>query len=137
MAILRLSYAELGARLGRSTDTARVLARRRGWQRVTGNNGRVAVMVDEAELAVAVGQLADNVVLLGDLRAALVDARVAAARAEGEAAGNRRAAAAEVAAAEAKIAALRELADRERDISRELRVELVQARRPWWKRLIG
>ena len=37
-------------RLGRSTDAARVLARRKGWQRVTGNDGRVAVLVDAGEL---------------------------------------------------------------------------------------
>ena len=50
MSTLRLSYAELGERLGRSADAARVLARRRGWQRITGNDGRVVVLVDEAEL---------------------------------------------------------------------------------------
>ena len=50
MTILRFSHAELAARLGRSTDAARVLARRKGWQRVTGNDGRVAVLVDAGEL---------------------------------------------------------------------------------------
>ena len=50
MSALRLSYAELGARLGRSADAVRDLARRKGWQRVTGNDGRVVVLVDESEL---------------------------------------------------------------------------------------
>ena len=50
MAILRLGYAELGERLNRSPDAVRVLARRRGWQRVNGNDGRVVVLVDDAEI---------------------------------------------------------------------------------------
>lgn len=34
---LRLTYAALGARLGITTDAARMLARRRGWQRIQPN----------------------------------------------------------------------------------------------------
>ena len=50
MTALRLSYAELAERLGVSSEAARAVARRRGWQRVQGNDGRTTVLVEEAEL---------------------------------------------------------------------------------------
>jgi len=47
---VRLTYAELGRRLGISPDAARVLTRRRGWQRVHPNRpGAPAVVVVPAE----------------------------------------------------------------------------------------
>ena len=86
--ILRLSYAELAARLGRSADAARVLARRRGWQRITGNDGRVVVLVEEGELPSdspperPPGRPPDRD-QVDQLREELLEARVAA-RAEGQ-----------------------------------------------------
>ena len=53
MTALRLSYAEIGERLGRTPEAARILVRRRGWQRVEGNDGRVVVLLDDAELKTA------------------------------------------------------------------------------------
>jgi hypothetical protein len=69
--------------------------------------------------AVPAGGPGGEALELDFLREELADARVAAARAE------------------ERALALRELVDREREISRELRAELAEARRPWWRRLIG
>jgi hypothetical protein len=52
MTTLRLTYAELGERIGKSPEGARMLARRRRWQIVRGNDGKAAVLVDEAHLVV-------------------------------------------------------------------------------------
>ena len=49
MTTLKLSYRELGLRLGLSPDAARSLARRR-WQRVVGNDGAAVELVDEEQL---------------------------------------------------------------------------------------
>ena len=50
MATVRLTYAQLAARLGRSTDATPMLVRRRHWQVVKGNDGRSVVLVDKSEL---------------------------------------------------------------------------------------
>ena len=51
--VVRLTYRELGGRLGISADAGRVLARRRGWQRVHPNRpgASAVVLVPEDELA--------------------------------------------------------------------------------------
>jgi hypothetical protein len=47
---LRLTYAELGARLRISAEAARILTRRRGWQRIAPNRrGAPAIVVMPAE----------------------------------------------------------------------------------------
>jgi hypothetical protein len=116
MTALRLSYAELGARLGRSTDAARVLARRKGWRRVTGNDGRVIVLVDEGELpperpAERSPEQPDTAAL-----------RERIARLEGEASGH----AARVADLHNALADLAGRLDR-------ATAELADLRRPWWR----
>jgi hypothetical protein len=50
MPTLRLTYDELGERIGRSAEAARGLARRRHWQTQKGNDGQVRVILDEREL---------------------------------------------------------------------------------------
>jgi hypothetical protein len=52
MTTLRLSYAELAKRIGRSAEGARMLARRRHWPVTRGNDGKATVLVEEAELVV-------------------------------------------------------------------------------------
>ncbi len=53
MAIVRLSYQELGERLGISAEAARQRAKRRHWQIIPANepNGRAFVLIDEEALA--------------------------------------------------------------------------------------
>jgi hypothetical protein len=51
MNALRLSYADLAARISRSPEGARQYARRRGWPISLGNDGRAVVLVEEQELA--------------------------------------------------------------------------------------
>ena len=136
MSALRLSYAELGTRLGRSTDAARVLARRKGWQRITGNDGRVVVLVDEAELPPdgppersgerPPGQSEQRPDELAATLRQLAEAREHTARLEGEAKGH---------------------ADRVRDLHNALSdlsgrldratAELTEARRSWLERVLA
>lgn len=52
MTTLRLTYAELGERLGKTPEGARMLARRRRWQIVKGNDDKARVILDEAHLVV-------------------------------------------------------------------------------------
>jgi len=52
MTTLRLTYEELGARVGRSPEGARMLTRRRRWRVEKGNDGKARVLVDEADLVV-------------------------------------------------------------------------------------
>jgi hypothetical protein len=47
---LRLSYRELAERIGLTPEGARMLARRRRWQIIKGNDGRALVLVAEADL---------------------------------------------------------------------------------------
>ena len=51
MPSVTLSYAELAARIGRSEIAARSLAQRKRWKRSPGNDGKVRVTIDEADLA--------------------------------------------------------------------------------------
>jgi hypothetical protein len=52
MTTLRLTYAELGERIGKTPEGARMLARRRRWQIVEGNDKKKRVLIDEAHLVV-------------------------------------------------------------------------------------
>src|SRR5918994_1361603 len=51
MPSVTLSYAELATRIGRSEIAARSLAQRKRWKRSPGNDGKVRVTIDEADLA--------------------------------------------------------------------------------------
>ena len=135
MTTLRLTYAELGERVGKSPEGARMLARRRRWQIVKGNDDKARVIVDEAHLVAQPtgrpggqppeqpGAVNGHDQELQALREAL-DQRIAellhmaarAARAEGEASALRD--------------ALADLAGR---LDRaEERLAL-----PWWRRVLG
>jgi hypothetical protein len=50
MPTLRLTYDELGERIGRSAEAAPGLARRRRWRLEKGNDSRTRVILDEHEL---------------------------------------------------------------------------------------
>jgi hypothetical protein len=60
----------------------------------------------------------------------VTELRVELARAQEQVEAARAVAAADVAAVQAKEAVLRELVD-------ELKAQLAEARRPWWRRLLG
>lgn len=107
MAVLRLSYAQLGARLGRSTDAARVRARRSRWQVVRDNKGRAVVLVEESELPP--DRPPERSPEPSEPPAGLL-ARALKAEAE--------------AAAKDQLIA-------------ELRAQVAWHRQPWWRRLIG
>ena len=139
-----LTYRELGERLGIEPDSARARARRHGWRVVLDNHGVARVHVppgelpDEdpsrpsraghresdgadvrgtlaelsAELTRALGDVREERARIVTVQERKIEIRIALARAEGE------------------LSALRLLND-------ELRAELVRARRPWWRRLVG
>jgi hypothetical protein len=135
MGLVRLTYEELGERLGMSPHAARMRARRRRWPIAKGNDGKARVSVDEAEL-VAEGERVHErapersperaeheAVQLSGLQATVLALTERAAKAEGE------------------NAVLRHLIDEfraalERERARGDRLE-AEARRPWWRRLIG
>jgi hypothetical protein len=128
MTILRLTYEELGERIGRSAEGARMLARRRHWRIETGNDGKARVLVDEAELVVRPtgrppGPDQAEIVQLSGLQATVLALTERAAKAEGE------------------NAALHQLIDEfraalTREQARSDRLEEA-LRRPWWQRLLG
>jgi hypothetical protein len=131
--MVRLTYEELGERLGLSLAAARMRVRRRRWPVTRGNDGKARVNVDEAELNAEAervheqpderpGEHAEGVQLSG-LQATVLALTERAARAEGE------------------NAMLRQLIDEfraalEREQARGDRLE-AELRRPWWRRLLG
>jgi hypothetical protein len=148
MASLRLTYTELGERLGLSPEAARQRAKRRQregrWSITIGNeDGKARVLLEEADLADEVPVRApkrtaddrgnvppDNSELVVELRAERDKAREEAEtlRHELRKAGER------AAGAEGEARALREALA---DLSARLdRAEAVLAQ-PWWKRLFG
>jgi hypothetical protein len=124
MGLVRLTYEELGERLGMSPHAARMRARRRRWPVAKGNDGKARVSVDEAELTAAGERVHERApersperaeheaVQLSGLQATVLALTERAARAEGE------------------NAALRELVD-------ELKAQLAEVRKPWWQRLLS
>jgi hypothetical protein len=121
MTTLRLTYEELGERIGRSAEGVRMLARRRRWRVEKGNDGKARVVVDEAELVVRpTGRPPeqDQAVFTQvnaeteQLRAAVLALTERAGKAEGELAATNR-------------------------LVEELRRELERCRRPWWLKLLG
>jgi hypothetical protein len=148
---LVLTYKALGDRLGISPDSARTKAKRRGWRVILDNQGLARVHVPPSELpdepperpartehdgGAAEGERGVLGVLSAELARALEDARGAHARADA-------AHASEVeirvtlARTEAERDAAREALARERELIIEIRRELADARRPWWRRWMG
>jgi hypothetical protein len=125
MTTLRLTYEELGERIGCSAEGARMLARRRRWRVEKGNDGKARVLVDEADLVVRPtgrppGPDLAEIVQLSGLQATVLALTERAAKAEGE------------------NAALHQLIDEfraalEREQARGDRLEEA-LRRPWWWR---
>jgi hypothetical protein len=118
-----LSVAAAARRLGVSPRAVRSRIERSTirW-RPAGNSGKLVWLTSGETSAEPSGdeaaedELAVLRLELADAREKLTAALVAAARAEGEA------------------GALRDSRDRERDLVRELRQELLDARKPWWRR---
>jgi hypothetical protein len=164
--VLRLTYSDLGSRLGLTPDGARFLARRRMWSIENGNSGKKLVVLTEAELAAEAERLAGNPTMNGrsspdDRRmigasargdsVLLDDLRERLARVEGEAAQLRQQVAdlrLELATAEGKVDAARAVAvadvataraeiDTQAQLIDELKAMLADARRSWWRRLLG
>jgi hypothetical protein len=137
-----LPLLEAAARLGKSTDAVRSLVRRDRLPSRKGNDGGRLIGVPPVAgrpadgQATATDQASDGHLMvelwstIEELRDELMETReqLASARAALEAAQG--VAAARVDAVKAEAVALRELCDR-------LTAELEDARRPWWRRLIG
>jgi len=130
MTTLRLTYEELGERIGRSAEGARMLARRRRWRVEKGNDGKARVVVDRvvvdeaALVARPTGRPAGQEPGDQDERAAgdRPGAEFEALRAQVLALTER------AAKAEGELAGMRALVD-------QLRRELERCRRPWWLKI--
>jgi hypothetical protein len=142
-----LTYAELGERLGLSSDGARMKAKREGWPIERANDSRSPARArvppaalpehppkrrskrseDEVGFDDRLAELAANV---AEIRATLARTDGVEAELRGQLAETRTRAA----VAEARL-------DVEPDAARELiaqlRSELAEARRPWWRRWVG
>lgn len=141
MAPVLLSYAELGERLQIKAESARKLAQRKRWHKVTANDGTTRIQVPEEELPAQDNDQGERAT------AALVYTRELETRIEGlnalvdtwkeqanawhnqAVAADARASAADARAdtAEAKASAAQTRAD----------AAEARAQRPWWKRLAG
>jgi hypothetical protein len=154
MTTLRLTYEELGNRIGRSTEAARGLARRKRWRVEKGNDGKARVIVDEGDLTGWQPDVHPSIhpnVRMDDGRIDRVERpdtdELQALRAERDRllealmVSRERAAGAEgkLAKADEASAALRELVDelklqvaRERGRRHEIEA---RALRPWWRKL--
>jgi hypothetical protein len=136
----RLTYRELGDRLGISADGARFLARRRGWQATKGNDGRVRVLVDDADLigrSPPIARPIDPPIIPGHDRAALLERLVAADVERERLTADLVRATDRAGKAEGQVLALRDaLADLAGRLD-EATAELADARRSWLERLIA
>jgi chromosome segregation ATPase len=148
MTLLRLTYDELGERIGRSVEAARGLARRRRWRIEKGNDGRTRVLVDERELdgwrtdvqPVASGHERSRPD--GRERSAELQERLAKLEAERERLARELLQAVERAAlAEGRLATAGETTDALRDALADLSRRLDRAEerlaQPWWRKLLG
>lgn len=147
---LRLTYAELGERLGLAAEAARLRARRRRWPVSRGNDGKARVSVSESELAQepatptvqpdddqpdvqADDRPDDRSELIGELRTRIVDLTTDRERLQGElVAALERAARAEGEAGAVRTA-IQDLAAR---LDRATG-QIEELSRPWWRRLLG
>lgn len=143
MTILRLTYVQLSERVGMTPEGARMLARRRHWQIVKGNDGKAVVVVDDAELVVrpagrsggrpdgrSGGQPTDTTGLERVLRGRIAELEATA----DQRAAELLAAAVRAAKAEGEAIALR---DALADLAGRLDRAEAELRRPWWRRLLG
>jgi uncharacterized protein involved in exopolysaccharide biosynthesis len=137
-----LSLTEAAQRSGLAREAIRAQTRRKLIPSQKGNRGELLVQLPADLLAGDVqgmaGPAADPV---ADLLAEVADLREQLARTEAEREAARAVATAEVAAAKtgamAEVAAKEELIQELRKMLGSLRAELVEARRPWWRRFIG
>ena len=88
--VLLLTYVELGERLGVAPDTARLRAKRRGWEVQHGNDGKARVRVPSGELPETPPERPrrdpDDIPTVGELLVELREAQADAAEARLEAA---------------------------------------------------
>jgi hypothetical protein len=144
-----LTYRELAAKLGVSVEAARRRALRARWSRQSGNDGKARVLLPEDyeierrpdSAPDAPPDAADRVTAAAQATIAALEAALAASEdARGALAGHVDTLKAALAGAEARageeaakttqaIAAFQSLAERLEAIA--------EARRPWWRRLVG
>jgi hypothetical protein len=144
---LLLTYAELGARLGLSADSARVRARRRAeagdWElvRPNGRDGLTRVRLPAADMpdsppgqpaGVRVGK-EDATGRLATVEADISELRARVERTREVEDGLR----ADLAEARTRAAVAEALLEAERAAGREMRAELERLRRPFWRRWLG
>ena len=157
-----LTYAELGVRLGTSAEGARRRAMRGRWARMKGNDGKARVCCPDDVLAELEARRPDssgdgrpdvgmvrpeNQALITSLESHVATLKADVDRLEALLAGERERADAEAAksaevirASAAQFAHERERADRAIAAFESLaqRLEAIaEARRPWWRRLVG
>ena len=140
-----ISLAEAARRTGRHPEALRALVRRGRPTARRGNDGRLLLRLDDlpADLPepAATGQwpgerpdlawqLADLETLVGELRDELLGAKLGIGRLEAER---------DTASAlgEARVATVRAEVAAKEELIAELRAMLADARRPWWRRLMG
>ena len=129
-----LPLGEAAQRLGITVDALRSKVRRGLVEHRKGNDGRIMVAVTgeapPSQGLVDLDELAEARAEVERWRTLAEERGIELARAEERVTATERVAAAEVAAKEELIQELRK-------ISGSLRAELAEARRPWWRRLIG
>lgn len=143
MTTLRLTYVQLSERVGMTPEGARMLARRRRWQIIKGNDGKAVVVVDDAELVArpagrsggrpdgrSGGQPSDPTGLERELRGRIAELQETA----DQRAVELLAMTARSAKAEGEAKALR---DALADLAGRLDRAEAELRRPWWRRLFG
>jgi hypothetical protein len=130
-----LPLHDAAIKLGKSSDAVRSMIRRGRLSTRKANDGRLLVAVPTANdqpgggLTTAFSQVDDGQTT-AELQHEIAEIRERLARAEERAEAARAIAAADVATAKAEAVALRELVD-------ELKAQLTDARRPWWRRWFG
>ena len=142
MHLVAMSVVEAATALGLSTEAVRKRVRRGHLEVRTGNDGRKLVLVPRSEVegvegpdgvrtdGEAVSVLRSEIVrLVSERDRARQDAEDWRAKAE--------AARLDAVRSEAGLAAAKDALAREREIAVELHRELVAARRPWWRRVLG
>ena len=137
-----LSLTEAAQRSGLAREAIRARARRNLIPSQKGNRGELLVQLS-ADLLAGDGQgtAGSPADVVTDLLAEAADLRERLARTETEREAARAVATAEVAAAKAtaaaEVAAKEELILELKNMLGELRAELAEARRPWWRRWLG